>query len=168
MACNYEDLSVIKWLFRKKKKTSEYWSFQKRPVPIGHHVYEVVIPTTVSLTYLSLLLVLFSVLASFHHFRSCLRLSSSRPHFGLCLIRHFRFAWCFHFRFCLMASFWYPTTCSPFISCLVSSFPILPHALLLNITTCPFGSHHMPLMLSFEVLPHTLLSFISCLVILQW
>jgi len=58
-----------------------------------------------------------------------------------------------------------PATCSAFRSCLVSSLPILPHTLLLNITTCPFVSHHMPLMLSFEVLPHILLSFISCLVI---
>jgi len=36
MACKYEDFSVIKLLFHLK--TSEYWSFQKHPVPVSHPV----------------------------------------------------------------------------------------------------------------------------------
>ena len=107
----------------------------------------VVTPTAVLLTYLSLLLVLFSAFASFAHIRYCLMLSSQilapYPHFGSQHMLLFQIL-----------------PCPSFTSCLVFCLPIFPHALLLNITTCRFGSHDMPLQLSYKVLPHTLLSYL--------
>jgi len=131
----------------------------------------VVIRTAVFLMYLTLFLVLFSALASFPHFRSCLmpspQILASYPQFGLCLI-HLPDAFisdCSSYRhfgpqhMLLVQILPFPS----FTSCLVFSLPILRHALLLNITTCPFEYHHMPLMLSFKISPHTHLSYLVIL-----